>query len=148
MPSQKDAPAANHSHLLQHTVSIVAAYVGHNSVPAGELNNVIRDVQTAIATAHGGSPAAAVAQKPAVPIKKSITPDYLVCLEDGKKLKMLKRYIRTRFGLSPEDYRAKWGLPRDYPMVAANYAARRSEFAKRSGLGRKRPAPAKKRKRG
>ncbi|HEY1614218.1 MAG TPA: MucR family transcriptional regulator [Rhizomicrobium sp.] len=133
--------------MLRHTVSIVVAYVGHNSLPAGELNNVIRDVQTAITSAHGGGAVRATTQKPAVPVKKSITADYLVCLEDGKKLKMLKRYIRSRFGLSPDDYRAKWGLPRDYPMVASSYAAKRSEFAKRSGLGRKRPAPAKKRKR-
>jgi predicted transcriptional regulator len=75
-------------------------------------------------------------QKPAVPVKKSIHPEYIVCLEDGKKLKMLKRYLRSRYGLSPDDYRAKWGLPADYPMVAPNYAAQRSEFAKKIGLGR------------
>ena len=148
MPTQKEIPAPDQSHLLRYTVSIVAAYVGHNSLPAGELNNVIRDVQTAIMTTQGNMPQLAGAQpKPAVPIKKSVTPDYLICLEDGKKLKMLKRYLRSRYGLSPEQYRAKWGLPRDYPMVASNYAARRSEFAKRSGLGRKRPVT-KKRKRG
>lgn len=85
-------------------------------------------------------------QKPAISVRKSITPDYIVCLEDGKKLKMLKRYLRTRFGMSPEEYRTKWGLPPDYPLVAPNYAARRSEFAKKIGLGR-RPAATPKRKR-
>ena len=86
------------------------------------------------------------AQKPAVAIKKSVTPEYIVCLEDGKKLKMLKRYLRSRYGLSPEEYRAKWGLPADYPMVAPNYAAQRSEFAKKIGLGRS--SPRSKRRRG
>jgi predicted transcriptional regulator len=76
------------------------------------------------------------AQRPAIPIKRSITPDYIVCLEDGKKLKMLKRYLRSNFSMTPEEYRAKWGLPADYPMVAPNYAAQRSEFAKKIGLGR------------
>ncbi len=85
-------------------------------------------------------------QKPAVPVKKSITPDYLICLEDGKRLKMLKRYLRSRFKLTPDQYRAKWGLPADYPMVAANYAAKRSEFAKKIGLGR--TSPPKSRRRG
>jgi predicted transcriptional regulator len=85
-------------------------------------------------------------QKPAVPVKKSITPDYLICLEDGKRLKMLKRYLRSRFKLTPDQYRAKWGLPADYPMVAANYAARRSEFAKKIGLGRTASPKARRRK--
>ena len=86
-------------------------------------------------------------QKPAVPVKKSITPDFIICLEDGKKLKMLKRYLRTRYKMTPDEYRAKWNLPVDYPIVAPNYAARRSEFAKKIGLGRRQPAP-KKRQRG
>ena len=90
---------------------------------------------------------AATNQKPAVPVKKSITPDFVICLEDGKKLKMLKRYLRTRYGLSPEQYRAKWDLPLDYPMTAPNYAAIRSVFAKKNGLGKTQRTP-KKRKRG
>src|SRR5436305_15097417 len=88
-------------------------------------------------TSQGEAP---TAQKPAIPVKRSITPEYIVCLEDGKKLKMLKRYLRSNYKLSPEQYRAKWGLPADYPMVAPNYAAQRSEFAKKIGLGRTPPA--------
>ena len=127
------------SDLLKLTSDIVAAYVSNNPLPVGELPSVIKSVHATLGTLHGGSMAAETGagdQKPAVPIKKSMTPDYLVCLEDGKRLKMLKRYLRSRYGLSPEQYRAKWGLPPDYPMVASNYAARRSEFAKKIGLGR------------
>jgi predicted transcriptional regulator len=95
----------------------------------------------------GSDDGQATAQKPAVPIKKSITADYIVCLEDGKKLKMLKRYLNSSYNMTPDQYRAKWGLPRDYPMVAPNYAAKRSEFAKKIGLGRTKAAsPAKRRK--
>jgi len=99
----------------------------------------------ALSTGHNVEVAAPL--KPAISVKKSITPDYIICLEDGKKLKMLKRYIRTRYGLSPEEYRAKWGLPADYPLVAPNYAARRSEFAKKIGLGRRTATPPKRKKR-
>ena len=124
--------------LLKLASDIVAAYVSNNPLPVSELPGVIKSVHITLGSLNGASPAAEIAtdQKPAVPIKKSVTPDYLICLEDGKRLKMLKRYLRSRYGLSPDQYRAKWGLPPDYPMVASNYAARRSEFAKKIGLGR------------
>lgn len=117
---------------------VVAAFVGNNAISASELPELIRTVHGAFSGL--GQPqaaaAAAVAQRPAVPASKSITTDYIICLEDGKKLKMLKRYLRTQYGLSPEDYRRKWKLPADYPMVAPAYAERRSNFAKEIGLGR------------
>ena len=117
---------------------VVAAFVGNNSIAASELPELIRTVHGAFANL--GQPqqsvAAAVTQRPAVPPSKSITTDYIICLEDGKKLKMLKRYLRTQYGLTPEDYRRKWKLPADYPMVAPAYAERRSNFAKEIGLGR------------
>ncbi len=97
---------------------------------------MIKSIHATLGGLASGVPGeVATTQKPAVNMKKSITPEYVICLEDGKKLKMLKRYLRTRYGLSPEEYRAKWGLPADYPMVAPNYAAQRSEFAKKIGLG-------------
>jgi predicted transcriptional regulator len=123
--------------LLKLASEIVAAYVSNNPVPVGELPNMIKSVHATLGgltTSAPGEPT--TAQKPAVPVKKSITPEYIICLEDGKKLKMLKRYLRSRYGLSPDGYRAKWGLTADYPMVAPNYAAKRSEFAKKIGLGR------------
>jgi predicted transcriptional regulator len=127
---------------------IVAAYVSANSVSAAQLPDVIRSVVDALASLDGQAEAPkAEALKPEVSIRKSITPDYLVCLEDGRKLKMLKRHLRTTYDMSPQDYREKWGLPADYPMVAPNYAARRSEFAKQIGLGRKAVAEQAKRKR-
>ena len=116
---------------------IVAAYVGGNSLPAAQLPDVIRSVYEALAGMNAQVEAVPDALKPAVPIRRSVTPEYIVCLEDGKKLKMLKRHLRTTYDLTPEQYRAKWGLPADYPMVAPSYAARRSEFAKQIGLGRK-----------
>jgi len=130
--------SSKNSDLLKLASDIVAAYVSNNPLPVSELPGVIKSVHSTLGSLNGTSPAAEIAtdQKPAVPIKKSITPDYLICLEDGKRLKMLKRYLRSRYGLSPDQYRAKWGLPPDYPMVASNYAARRSEFAKKIGLGR------------
>ena len=117
---------------------IVAAYVGNNSVPVAELPNLIYDVVGALSRVQGGAPVEVEAEpvRPAVPVKKSVTNDYIICLEDGKKLKMLKRYLRSRYDMSPEDYRRRWGLPADYPMVAPAYAARRSDFAKQIGLGR------------
>jgi len=122
---------------LQMVTDIVTAYVSHNPVPAASLSEVIRTVHESLdKVAQQGEEAAAPPQKPAVPVKKSVTDDYIVCLEDGKKLKMLKRYLRSRYGMTPEEYRAKWNLPSDYPMVAPNYAKRRSEFAKQIGLGR------------
>lgn len=131
---------AKGSELLKLASDIVAAYVSNNPLPVGELPAMIKSVHATLGTLSG-APAGEVAtsQKPAVTVKKSITPEYLVCLEDGKRLKMLKRYLRSRYGLSPDQYRAKWGLPADYPMVASNYAAQRSEFAKKIGLGRSAP---------
>ena len=133
--------------LLKLVSEIVAAYVSNNPVPVSDLPAMIRSVHATLSGLSGaGSHDVATSQKPAVTIKKSITPEFLICLEDGKKLKMLKRYLRSRYGLSPDQYRAKWSLPSDYPMVASNYAAQRSEFAKKIGLGR--TAPAKGRRRG
>lgn len=127
-----------HTEVLQMTTQVVAAYVGHNSVGESQISNVIKSVYSSLAGLTGHSELAARArQKPAISVKKSITADYIVCLEDGKKLKMLKRHLRTSYGLSPEEYRVKWGLGSDYPMVAPNYAKQRSEFAKKIGLGRR-----------
>jgi predicted transcriptional regulator len=135
----------NSSTLLPLTASLVAAYVAKNPVPAGALPQLIESVYKTLTQLGETGEAAQNAPKPAVPVRRSIFPDYIICLEDGRKLKMLKRYLRTRYKLSPEDYRARWGLPADYPLVAPNYAARRSEFAKRIGLGR-RPSKARRRK--
>ncbi|HLK24418.1 MAG TPA: MucR family transcriptional regulator [Caulobacteraceae bacterium] len=124
------------SEIIEMTADIVAAYVGHNSVAAGELPSLIQSVHRALAGVSSGAEAVEAAPKePAVPIKRSITPDHLVCLEDGRKFKSLKRHLRTKYNMSPEDYRAKWNLPKDYPMVAPNYARARSELAKQMGLG-------------
>ena len=122
--------------LTRLTAEVVAAYVGNNSVPTAQLSEVIGVVFTSLKGLDGQiSDAKAEPLKPAIAIKKSITADYLVCLEDGKKLKMLKRHLRSTYGLTPDEYRAKWGLPADYPMVAPTYAAQRSAFAKEIGLG-------------
>ncbi|MBJ7414359.1 MAG: MucR family transcriptional regulator [Niveispirillum sp.] len=123
--------------LLRMTAEIVSAYVGQNTLPTQQLPEVINAVYVTL-TGLQGAPTEAPQEpmRPAVPIKKSVTPDYIVCLEDGKKLKMLKRHLRSTYDMTPEEYRAKWGLPPDYPMVAPNYAAQRSEFAKQIGLGR------------
>lgn len=146
MPNH-DVVAARSDDLLKLAAEIVAAYVSNNSVSIGELPAMIKSVHATLGGLSGGTATdIQTAQKPAVTIKKSITPEYIVCLEDGKKLKMLKRYLRSRYSLSPEEYRAKWGLPPDYPMVAPNYAAQRSEFAKKIGLGRSSP-PSKTRRR-
>jgi predicted transcriptional regulator len=135
--SSNEDPPGKPDELLKLASEIVAAYVSNNPVPVGELPGMIKSVHATLGgLAVHQKVETLAAQKPAVPVKRSIMPDYIVCLEDGKKLKMLKRYLRSRFDLSPEDYRAKWGLGADYPMVAPNYAARRSEFAKKIGLGR------------
>jgi predicted transcriptional regulator len=123
--------------ILKLVTEIVTAYVSRNPVAADELPNVIKSVHATLGGIQGNE-TGALGRMPAVPVKKSVTPDYIVCLEDGKKLKMLKRYLRAQYGLTPEAYRAKWNLPADYPMTAPNYAARRSEFAKQIGLGRPR----------
>lgn len=123
--------------ILAHATEIVAAYVSRNPVGAAALPDLIRTVhQSLSALTDAPAPAAREKQKPAVPISKSVQRDYIVCLEDGAHLKMLKRYLRSRFGLSPEDYRRKWGLPPEYPMVAPAYAERRSDFARQIGLGK------------
>ena len=123
--------------LVEMTARLVASYVCRNSLSADQLPDLIRSVHDSLkATEIDPEPVPEKAQKPVVSIKKSITPDYLICLEDGKKLKMLKRHLRAKYDLSPEEYRAKWGLPPDYPMVAPNYAAQRSSFAREIGLGR------------
>jgi predicted transcriptional regulator len=124
--------------ILRMAVDIVAAYVNRNQVPAGQVPEVINTVFNSLHSLDGSaSDADTKARRPAVPVRRSITPEFLICLEDGRKLKMLKRHLRTTYGLTPEEYRAKWNLAPDYPMVAPNYAKRRSEFAKEIGLGRK-----------
>jgi predicted transcriptional regulator len=144
------AENSQNSDLLALTAQIVAAHVSNNALPVGELAGLIRDVHGTLATIGQGAPPPVSTEKPvpAVPVKKSITPAYLICLEDGKKLKMLRRHLKTSFNMSPEQYREKWGLPSDYPMVAPEYAAKRSELAKQIGLGTKPRAPAKPAKRG
>ncbi|TPM90667.1 MucR family transcriptional regulator [Mesorhizobium sp. B2-1-3A] len=135
--------------LIELTADVVSAYVSNNPVPVGDLPALIGQVHAALKGTTGGiSVAQPEALKPAVPIKKSVMADYIICLEDGKKFKSLKRHLSTRYGLTPDEYRAKWGLAKDYPMVAPNYAAARSALAKTMGLGRKlkvpeTPAPAK-----
>jgi predicted transcriptional regulator len=122
---------------LQLTTDIVTAYLSNNPINAQDIPAIIRSVHATLeALGKDGAAVTETSLKPAVPIKKSITPAYIVCLEDGKRLKMLKRYLRTRYSLTPDEYRAKWGLPADYPMVAPEYATKRSEFAKKIGLGR------------
>jgi predicted transcriptional regulator len=125
--------------LVELTAEIVSAYVANNTVVATDLPAVILNVFEALnkASSSIGQPPKE-ALKPAVPLKKSVTPEFIICLEDGKKFKSLKRHLRTHYDLSPEEYREKWGLPHDYPMVAPNYAAARSDLAKRMGLGQRR----------
>jgi predicted transcriptional regulator len=123
--------------LLRMTAEVVAAYVSNNPLPTGQLADVISAVYLSLKALEGkGTDAKSDPLKPAVPLRKSITPDYLICLEDGKKLKMLKRHLRSTYNMTPDDYRQKWSLPADYPMVAPNYAQQRSAFAKKIGLGR------------
>ncbi|HEY3778549.1 MAG TPA: MucR family transcriptional regulator [Rhizomicrobium sp.] len=141
MSSASDSHNAKTDELIKFASEIVAAYVSNNPTPISEIPGMIKSIHATLGSLVGsGGAELATAQKPAIAIRKSITPEYIVCLEDGKKLKMLKRYLRSRYGISPEEYRSKWGLPADYPMVAPNYAAQRSEFAKKIGLGRSAPA--------
>jgi predicted transcriptional regulator len=127
------------SSYIQLTANIVSAYVSNNTVPSAEIPNLIGQIHSALLRVSGGqAPTPAEPLKPSVPLKRSITSDYLVCLEDGKKFKSLKRHLRTQYGMTPEQYREKWGLPPDYPMVAPNYAAARSQLAKQMGLGQQR----------
>ena len=130
---------ADRNEIVELAAEIVSAYVSNNTVVSSELPNVINDVYEALsrAAARGGQPVKEEL-RPAVPVKRSIAPDHIVCLEDGKKFKSLKRHLRTHYNLTPEEYREKWGLPHDYPMVAPNYAAARSALAKKMGLGQRR----------
>ncbi len=127
-----------HGELLELTSDIVAAHVSNNPVPLGELPGLIETVFGTLSTLSKPAAEPEVELKPAVPIKKSITNEFIICLEDGKQLKMLKRHLKTHYSLSPEEYREKWNLPHDYPMVAPNYARARSELAKKMGLGTRR----------
>lgn len=136
--SENTADKISHDDILRMAVDVVAAYVSKNPLPAGQIPEVIQTVYTSLSQLDSQTPEIKPeAPRPAVPVKKSVTPDYIVCLEDGKKLKMLKRHLRTTYNMTPDEYRTKWGLPPDYPMVAPNYAAQRSDFAKKIGLGRK-----------
>ena len=123
--------------LIKTAAQIVAAYVGNNAIQKESVPDLISDVYAKLSTLGTPPVEEPVALNPAVSIKKSIAPDYIICLEDGKKFKSLKRHLRTHYDLSPEEYREKWGLPRDYPMVAPEYAAQRSGLAKSMGLGRR-----------
>src|SRR6267142_2188198 len=130
---------ANTTDLVELTAEILSAYVSNNTVVASDLPAIIGEVHEALSKASQRiGPAEREELRPAVALKKSVTPDHIVCLEDGKKFKSLKRHIRTHYNLSPEEYREKWGLPHDYPMVAPNYAAARSQLAKKMGLGTRR----------
>ncbi len=124
------------ANILELTAEIVSAHVSNNSVPLAELPGLIQEVYKTLSAVGRGALSPEKPQ-PAVPVKKSVFPDYIICLEDGKKLKMLKRHLKTVYNMTPEQYRERWGLPPDYPMVAPNYAQRRSELAKRIGLGTK-----------
>ena len=132
-------PEDDQGDLVDLTADIVSAYVSHNVVPVNDLPNLIKDVHVALGgLASDADKAPKEELKPAVPPKKSITPDYLICLEDGKRFKSLKRHLKTHYDLTPDQYREKWGLPADYPMVAPSYAEARSRLAKEMGLGQRR----------
>jgi predicted transcriptional regulator len=138
MAGENNADEAQEQTLLRLSAEVVAAYVSRNPTQPQSVPDLIRTVRQTLGAVTGEKPEAPPAerQRPAVPINRSVQEDYIVCLEDGKKLKMLKRYLRAKFDMSPEEYRRKWGLSPDYPMVAPAYAARRSDFAKQIGLGR------------
>jgi len=135
--SESAAEKNSRDDILRMAVEVVAAYVGNNAIQANQIPDLIHTVYNSLSQADGQvQEVKAEAPRPAVSVKRSVTPEYIVCLEDGKKLKMLKRHLRTTYNMTPDEYRAKWGLPPDYPMVAPSYAAQRSEFAKKIGLGR------------
>jgi predicted transcriptional regulator len=137
MQDDSEDPIYEPTDVLQMTADIVASFVSNNIVAVDQLPDLIKSVHAAIGgIASGAQDRPLDKPKPATPVSKSIHEDYIVCLEDGKKLKMLKRYLRSNYDLSPDEYRKRWGLPPDYPMVAPNYARRRSDFAKEIGLGR------------
>ena len=123
--------------VLQMAVDIVSAYVANNTVPATQVPDVINTVYKSLTTLNRSGNVTAETAKPAISVRRSVTPEFIVCLEDGRRFKMLKRHLRAAYDMSPEEYRVKWGLPADYPMVAPNYSAQRSTFAKKIGLGRK-----------
>jgi predicted transcriptional regulator len=130
-------PKIAEEELLRMTTDVVAAYVSNNTLPTAQLAEVINAVYSSLKSLEGQvAQVRAEPLKPAIPIRKSVTPEFLICLEDGKKLKMLKRHLRSTYNMTPDEYRLRWGLAPDYPMVAPNYAERRSEFAKKIGLGR------------
>jgi len=136
--AEENSQAVPQTDVLRMAVEIVSAYVSNNSVAAAQVPEVINTVYGSLSSLNGQSGSeSSEALKPAVSVRRSVNPDYIVCLEDGKKLKMLKRHLRAAYGMTPDEYRAKWSLPADYPMVAPNYAAQRSTFAKQIGLGRK-----------
>jgi predicted transcriptional regulator len=128
------------TNFIELTADIVSAYVANNSISSGDIPSLISEIHAALLKVSSGQEVVVASEpaKPAVPVKKSITNDYIICLEDGKKFKSLKRHLRTAYNMSPEQYREKWGLPADYPMVAPNYAEARSQLAKQMGLGQKR----------
>jgi predicted transcriptional regulator len=132
-----ESEARNSSHLIERVSDIVSAYVAHNPVPVADLPKLIERVHSTLLeiNGHSGGGEGKIELKPAVPIRRSVTDDHIVCLEDGKKFKSLKRHLRTRYDMSPDEYREKWGLPADYPMVAPNYARQRSDLARKMGLG-------------
>jgi predicted transcriptional regulator len=129
------AEPTNSKDLLSMTTEIVASHVRNNSVPQGELAELIRTVHAALSEVSTGN--SHEKPSPAIAVRRSVTPEYIVCLEDGKKLKMLKRHLKTAYDMTPEEYRERWSLPADYPMVAPNYARQRSALAKKIGLGRR-----------
>ena len=146
MNETKSSASVDTTEILRLATEIVAAYVSNTAVAANDLPAMIRTVHSTLANLDQTVPSRETDLTPAVPIKKSVTADYIICLEDGKKLKMLKRYLRSQYGLTPEEYKTRWGLPHDYPMVAPNYAAQRSKLAKQIGLGRVSTTPARGRK--
>jgi predicted transcriptional regulator len=133
-----DSGRGQEANFIALTAEIVSAYVGNNAVAMSEIPSLINQVHAALTRVSAGAEPASDPLKPAVPTKRSVTPEYIVCLEDGKKFKSLKRHLRTQYKMTPEQYREKWGLPPDYPMVAPNYAAARSSLAKQMGLGQQR----------
>ncbi len=135
--SEKTQENVSQEDVLRMTTEVVAAYVGKKMLPTSQISEVIGAVHKSLSALHGGGELQAEPANPAVPIRRSVKPDFIVCLEDGKKLKMLKRHLRTAYNMTPDEYRAKWGLPADYPMVAPNYSKQRSELAKKIGLGRR-----------
>ncbi|MDE0539439.1 MAG: MucR family transcriptional regulator [Rhodospirillales bacterium] len=140
--SDSDSRDVDRGEILRMAVEVVSSYVGRNQIAGDQIPELINTVYRSMAgLANPDGREDQEVSKPAVAVRRSITPDYIICLEDGKRLKMLKRHLRTTYGMTPEEYRAKWKLPHDYPMVAPNYAKQRSEFAKNIGLGRKSGRP-------